>query len=76
MLAHQEIGRLLRQYTRVRAFSKTCTKCGKVRNLSEWLALPLNGHQKDEVEDLELRTCPKPCGSTLAVVVLSDGRRL
>ena len=73
MIAHQEIGRLLRQYTRVRAFSKTCA-CGLKYNLSEWLKLPFRGIQRDDVESLELRDCR--CKRTLAVVVLSDGRRL
>ena len=48
--------------------------CGRRFSLTEWLALPLDGHQKDDVEDLELRTCPS-CRSTMAVVLHPDGSR-
>lgn len=67
-----EVSVLLAQHTR-EPFSKRCA-CGRTHNLAAWLALPDRGHQKDDVEDLELRDCP--CGSTLAVLMLPTGQRL
>jgi hypothetical protein len=54
-------------------WTKRCG-CGNGYNLAAWMALPLVGHQKDDVEDLELKDCQ--CGSTLAVLLLPDGRRV
>jgi hypothetical protein len=51
------------------AIVKRCG-CNRVWTLAGWLTLPLVGRQDDEVEKLELRTCR--CGSTLAVVMLSE----
>ena len=67
------IDRLLAQHARA-PWRKTCACCGAAHDLAAWLSLRLRGHQIDAVEDLELRDCP--CGSTLAVVVLADGRRI
>ena len=41
--------------------------CGRTYSLPDWNALPLVGHQRDEVEVLELRNCW--CGSTRSVPV-------
>ena len=51
---------------------KTCG-CGREYNQTAWLALVFVGLQADEVETLEIRNCP--CGSSIAVVLLPDGRR-
>lgn len=45
---------------------KRCA-CGQAWTLEGWRSLFLAGRLKDEVEDLELRTCT--CGSTIALVV-------
>jgi hypothetical protein len=63
---------LLARYS-AEPWSKACG-CGRTHSLAAWIALPLVGHQKDDVEDLELKDCQ--CGSTLAVLLLPDGRRV
>ncbi len=67
------IDRLLAQHARA-PWRKTCACCGAAHDLAAWLALPLRGRQVDEIEDLELRDCG--CGSTLAVAIEPDGRRI
>ena len=45
--------------------NKKCTKCGQVKT---WHELPLVGYQADGLGGhLELRNCPPPCSSTLAI---------
>ncbi len=46
--------------------AKTCA-CGCTYSPDEWLELPLVGRMVDDEFELELRNCPLPCGSTLAI---------
>ena len=55
---------------------RRCTCCGRILSYMEWLALPLQGLQRD-IEDeqgrpmvLELRNCS--CGTTLATRVRNE----
>ncbi len=54
-----------------RPWQKVCPCCGTSYSFSGWLALADRGRQEP---DLELRDCP--CGSTLAVAIEPDGRRI
>jgi hypothetical protein len=45
---------------------KACS-CGRAYTPETWKTLPLCGVQDDDVEIMELRTCP--CGSTIAIVL-------
>jgi hypothetical protein len=47
--------------------------CGRTFNVDQWLELDLVGEQIDAVERLELRTCPAPCRSTIAIVLQTFG---
>jgi hypothetical protein len=50
-------------------FAKRCG-CGRSFTREQWGALRFLGRQADDVEELELRLCPEPCGSTIAVGVI------
>ena len=47
---------------------KTCA-CGAQYDADGWRKLPLVGTMGDDEETLELRNCPYPCLSTLAVTI-------
>lgn len=59
----------------VSEFPKVCSKCGKKYTEKQWERLPLLGYQTVEADEdgpgftMELKNCPPPCSSTLAVEV-------
>jgi hypothetical protein len=48
---------------------KTCPKCRRTFTAAQWAALPIGYELRDDVELLDVRHCPPPCNSTIAVVV-------
>jgi hypothetical protein len=72
-VAGRELERELAHRALAAPWRKTCS-CGIAYDLAGWKALPFKGIQPDPEEPLELKDCA--CGSTMAVVLTKEGRRL